>query len=934
MQGKVRNSMSKEVLQWIDACPREDLPTEDCPSNLLEMIRNAARGKGQHSDSLLRWAFPSTSGTLAARETYDIVLAARVARKHNVKLTEQIIMSSIGLGSQCVARVLLTGVLSPEGRRIAEGMLLAGWTSWGLRAVEELGKCVHEVVRSSGLVWVPRLKLEGGSPDRVMYMHLLSGRYDFRELDVSAALLDRGTLNPPKGTHTKHGFDTELFASRVEEIMAQDRLVAAKRIGRRQGQGLDVFLANYSKFGASGSCKRMRGKLSVLWRGEEHEVDNPSKMAWLASLGPQDLVEVVYEVAETGVRTTGVRKMESGKLRMLLPGPEAHWLVETMALLDSENQVFRMHKEIELEKTRVDSLHSLMERLRWVTEGMHVAAEDFDDYNILHDHSTMAADYRKLAAEIMVQTGIKESEARHITASSSIPAVATACCLVMSEAMHDMWARDMSKPDEWVHQIRGLWTGWRSTMWFNTRFNRAYSHAVQRGVEEEYGFRELEHLYLVGDDSLLASPTEYETLRRLEAYDLSGLKSQASKQMADDEQAELTRIMHRSDGTVSGSLMRAICNGASGDMQGMGVNPGPHMAQSLKSQLQMWVRRGADYDVVETCRREAIGYWVHLRIKDDAGKVQSKRIPLQIVESDERHGGLGLCPVGEIPARLVEPVLLSRNNFRSAVTKNVAAQWDVSNASRAADHANRRFWQQGYSLDKTRAEHCLVEGVYGSNQPMQLMVLQAQSEHGDWAEAISEWERRGGASRGTQPIGLGLKAKVDVASAWGLLAVDGMRRQLVRRVPDKLVRRWEAPWSRVNTLEAVALGTAAGAPSVLNDVRVKGRRVPKLSVVRKMCARHRTLPALMSQVGTALDSFVNGRIDRPQSVGLIAPKHMVLVDLALTEGMRKINLAEVQTTHNNAWLESEEGGDFLRLLNHKLEWAIKQDPYWGPQQGY
>jgi hypothetical protein len=471
-------------------------------------------------------------------------------------------------------------------------------------------------------------------------------------------------------------------------------------------------------------------------------------------------------------------------------------------------------------------------------------------------------------------------------------------------------------------------------MWFNTRLNKAYSQAVQRGVEREYGFNELRDYYLIGDDSLLKASTEYEGLRRLEAYDLSGLASQASKQMLDDEQAELTRIMHRADGSVHGSLVRALCNGASSDTQGGAVRPGTQMAQSLMDQAHMWYRRGFDAGPLATTMDEAAKYWVHLRIRDERGRVVPVAIPDALLKGNTLDGGLGYVAPGVVAPRLVHQFSAKASGFRAALDKHVSAQWNLRNPSQAATKLWQRTRARGMEIDAGRVAAQLESGVFTSNRPDGLAMLETQADHNNLAAAIQQWEDQHTAGQPRFKAHTLNAAKMIrlVDAGWTEVAAAAREWDVNKMHYSKL--RWDSPWSLTNILESNCLGTAAGAPGILSAVYKDGSRLRRSNAIKMMSDGHHAQVRLTKMVANMSDAFLDGRIKHPQSVGLIGSKHSVLTDLALTACILEMERLSDRGADTAMLPTTEQGAATMQMVQAILEHKILEDPYWGPQQGY
>ena len=192
---------------------------------------------------------------------------------------------------------------------------------------------------------------------------------------------------------------------------------------------------------------------------------------------------------------------------MLLPGSEVHWLIETLALMNSESVVFSDDTEYALENTRVEELHGMVRRLDWLRQAACVClAQDFDDFNILHDHEAMAKDYRRLGMRILRHMNVDTTALRStVNTKTPLAVISGLCALLAADGLSQLYARDLcgdGELQEYTHLIRGLWTGWRSTMWYNTRFDHAYSKVVVNNVCKYYGFEQQSlESYYIGDDS-------------------------------------------------------------------------------------------------------------------------------------------------------------------------------------------------------------------------------------------------------------------------------------------------------------------------------------------------------------------------------------------------------------------------------------------------
>jgi hypothetical protein len=273
-------------------------------------------------------------------------------------------------------------------------MVKRGWMAGGVERYGKLAKSMHAVVRSAGSSWCPPLDLPHGlSPDPLLYLHLLGGRCDMNVLTNDEDLTAREVMGRPKTLPTPSGPSEKAFVDAFARQIEDDRIQVHRTVMRHRGETLDDLLANFVKHGASGSCKRLRGKVTIRYQGEEFAVNNPSKLLWMARLSANDVVEIIHEFAENPVRTVAVKKVEPLRLRLMLPGPEAHWLVEMLALLDGEKGLFRKDPQLEINQQPFQALSNVVDRLSWIAQLKHGSAwqllartltaycQDFDDFN-------------------------------------------------------------------------------------------------------------------------------------------------------------------------------------------------------------------------------------------------------------------------------------------------------------------------------------------------------------------------------------------------------------------------------------------------------------------------------------------------------------------------------------------------------------------------
>jgi hypothetical protein len=882
---------------------------------------------------------------LKQRDKYCVTMVIRYALsvfKNDMGFVENLLLACIGLGGQCTSRVLLYACSSDVGETAVRGMLAKGWFARGLETLQKLGKIVHTTSRSMGVVWVPELGLTGDeyvkSVDKVLYLDQLVGRFDFVDINLNEGIEQRRRPNPCKALPTRDGMSKHLFEERFLHYRNLD-IKSLVESTSSNSRNLEEQMERYPVMASSGACKRLRGKLSIRWKDKDYVVEAPTKLAWIADLTPEDVVEVVYSLPKIGIETRGVRKTEPGKLRMLLPGPEAMWLCDTLALLDSEDHLFSGLEDVVLQYDAMEGLLQMLDCMEWSDGGGCVFAEDFDDFNILHDINVMSSDLRQYGSTLLRNYGYKGVMIRKDT---PMPVVAGVCALLSADAMYKLSACEDGQRERWVHLVRGLWTGWRTTMFFNTRYNRLYSKVVNYGVEQYYGFKPLEKSYYVGDDSISRTDTEYEALRRLEAFNLCGLASQSTKQSVDSDIAELTRIVYRDGDKMCGSLLRAINWGSSGDMQTPVLQCGSHMAGGIRDQLRMWVRRGFREDRAEELFRFATAHWAKWTFKHK-GKEYRVPVPRQVMAGSERTGGLG-CPSLFGEGLEMVPALGPLDQQAEQQIRYAGKHWKARNADVIQNRFNRRMYDLGLNAPNQMVERQLKESIVKSQLPYTLARQYRRGLNYFEYARYSAWLERGGQVRKQEiPV-----SAHDYNSLYrhGVVTIENLTKQIRERGKHRPYNHWLSNWSLADAAATTALGNAAGAPAVLRALRVRrknekydvecpsvererGRTLKRSEAIAKLSENQSNgyLKRLQEQAGTLRNLYLDEEICKPMSTGRVAGKHLVLVDLAL-ESM-------AVAWHNNMGMMYDSDYEItIAALARDIESYVADHNYWGGQMTY
>jgi len=475
-------------------------------------------------------------------------------------------------------------------------------------------------------------------------------------------------------------------------------------------------------------------------------------------------------------------------------------------------------------------------------------------------------------------------------------------------------------------------------MWFNTRLNRAYTRVVQEAVTAEYGFSDLYPMYLVGDDSIAGLPDDYEGLRRLEAYNLCALQSQASKQLLDNEQAELTRLFYRSDGGIYGSLARAIGNGCSHDLQGSVVFAGPHMAAGLKAQIHMFQRRGADVEFCDAIMHTARLYWLQL-VYDEDGVEVVRNIPLPICAASVATGGLGFVGIGKIPNDLLRPLSWPSDDALNEAHRLVSEQWQLRNPKVVAQGLATRSFAADVLLETDDVVRVLEAAVLDSNMPGGLKRNIMRAWHKECATALALYELE---ERKTSHPFAAERPRLQTEDERLLFNAIMAARQAVATLTETItntrfgqpLQPWDSSWNLATDAISSALQTAASAPGVIKKGQTStGVKLTPIELVARLTNRGSgTLLRLKEQAGAYANVFIDGTLSHPTIFGLIAPKHYVLVDFALETVLRVLQRDDrftQATVYNLPRIRA-----LMDMAALSIEDWLSKHAHWGKQQHY
>lgn len=446
-----------------------------------------------------------------------IYIYAKLARRGGCRwlcYLARAVACAAGLGSQTLSRMLLYMLCCENGYEVLTRLQSMGcFTGEVLSTVKNL-KQVHQEIRSADCC------LSLNAPhipcDQALYCHLLVGRVPATD-DYYVDLLRReGT---PKPSQTR---------DMVYDRFRRDLPIILRNASLNYDADWASLIASSLPEGSSTRYTEVLGvevrrkNLAFLFNSVGANLDCMTKPGLFGTIIPK------YEPA--------------GRIRPLLPSNDSDWLRWATLLTGIEKGLWRMLSNCPLQWDDADWVQADAYVMKATSGGVVIAASDFDDYNQLHTNEIMQYIADTLG-DILYQR----------THDSRVLQVAKQLVLGIE-------ANKLRGPkNETLHTRYGLWSGWRSTTFINSILNPYYNN-----MTHEPGLAML----FMGDDSISVFGDLLAAAEHLAALDKAGFYAQHSKQLVSLRRAEFLRQQWRDGLPRVGSLIRAISNGASNDLQG------------------------------------------------------------------------------------------------------------------------------------------------------------------------------------------------------------------------------------------------------------------------------------------------------------------------------------------------------------------------------
>ncbi len=476
------------------------------------------------------WAYPTGNKALRAREKIDAVDAFRIAlAMMSPEQISAVMYYSLGLGGQTLCRMLLFATLTPDGPRILNRLYHLGcFTGEVVSTVKRL-KAVHVACRQCDSTIPLGRQLCDVNVDHVLYCNLLVGRVPDIESDLDDIRI-RSVARAPRP------LDNEVEAEGLG--LLRELLSAA---------------VPYGSVSALGPCQAVwQAFLSELTSGSSsQEIPRELKEAGIYSWSKakasilSSYRSLLLRAASPGLRGTAIVKYEpGGRNRPLLPSDDSDWLRWTLLLMWVENKLWRIVSASPMKWDAADWVGFGISTRLATAAGAWLTASDFDDYNQLHTNEIMA--------------GIAMEIGHHLAYASCDPQYE----LLAQRIADGILYNKLNMPDGVMHTAYGLWSGWRSTSFINTLLNPIYNrlHSAKNGKWPLCSLFQ-------GDDSVDVWDNGDAAIECLNQLDQDGFYAQHAKQMVSRRRLEFLRVMWRDGMCGQGSLIRAISNSVSADLQ-------------------------------------------------------------------------------------------------------------------------------------------------------------------------------------------------------------------------------------------------------------------------------------------------------------------------------------------------------------------------------
>jgi hypothetical protein len=741
--------------------------------------------------------------------------------------------------------------------KLAVWMAQNNWDCLTHKSFGKIAKRLHNEVRSTRLL-PPGLDVE---VDNVLYLALSIGRYEsFVEPDLESL----GIRSQPEVELPKSAYWTPTHKQSMYEIIYKTIESEATRFTNGLPTSTPLLTKAREEFyhlGASGSVgsSYLREYLPHI-NMKEHTREKMNKTIALNELSEKQMKKLLN--AETPLCTTIGFKYESFRVRMLLASGFDHWLQENLIIGVGDSTFFATDSEYAIQMSSLEEASDVL--LRWVQTVKEdiVTDVDYADFNIAHLIPTLQKWWRALGANLPPDFRV----ARDFISVGEL-------CRKLAFRMQKMYVdlgsvqpSEQQKRDYPALQNRiveclfGLWTGWRTTMFFHCVLNKAYFNAA---VDLSTFAGSVYTKKRVGDDGHNTVHSIYDGLRHACALNDADLELQPSKQFIGKGKNEFVRVTTSNDG-IRASVIRAVTSLVSSDLQSPEIRRGIETLRGCYDSLSNVLRRVPKLEIRLNWWKPIVDYWRLLDVRSTLNDPSMKMmIPTACINSSASQGGLGLW----LPTESWY-VIPSKINFPK--TDFVYPEINVRK-HRCADDAGRFISNQLVGTDPQQASRIIdsaVAGAFTTLKKSDFIKINREMENYAWVRKWRNVRHR----KEIHPLERATRVPQQLHTVV-VKTLDYMQRSMIASVVD---------WSP-NPISVIRDVLAAGVKGVVNLlptlVRSIGADMTVEQKVRTFIAmlkpdKQRLVNSLVFKVGPAnLWSLVNKTVfENADMVWCASPK--------------------------------------------------------------
>jgi hypothetical protein len=341
------------------------------------------------------------------------------------------------------------------------------------------------------------------------------------------------------------------------------------------------------------------------------DTHNVHKRLWLDSVPLQLLLDFTdpEQVTQAQAKTETMKK-----LRQIFPGPVQHWAKETMAINHAERVILGSSVEFSLSHTAWQRMADHQARLKRIAKRCWTVASDYSNFNWLHT----VRDMKLFWLRIFKYVGPEVPQAGDWDGIDYRSWISRAADW-LANSLDYIYIRPVSGSGKYIHVLRGLLSGWRTTTLINNTMNFVYSNILREQATTLLGYTAITWCRINGDDSDMVATSVFSALVFLTLLSLAELDVQASKQLICDNAAEYLRIWY-DDAGIRGNSMRSISSFISSDLQAPKVDSSLSFVRGTCDACHLLRRRGCDPVLTQVLQDVVLLHYAQISYTDMLGE--------------------------------------------------------------------------------------------------------------------------------------------------------------------------------------------------------------------------------------------------------------------------------------------------------------------------